>query len=189
MFFRRIFMAGLVMAICTTAASAQQQPNTTQNQTSETKEQQGRRGFGGQGRAFGRERGPRGLFDPRVLRELNLTDDQQRQIGQIVSANFENTKSQREQLHELMEKRRAGTLTADDEARAKTLREQLQTSMKDSETKIAAVLTTEQKAKLEEIMKERRQSRERFRDRRREGSPPLDQTTSPSQKPTNPTRP
>jgi periplasmic protein CpxP/Spy len=190
----KVFTASLAVALCAAMGYAQQQPNTTQNQTPETKAQQRRyeradgRGFGqGQGRSF-RERGPRGLFDPRLISELNLTDDQQRQIGQIVSSNFENTKTQREQLHELMQKRMAGTLTPDDEARAKTLREQLQSSMKDGETKIAAVLTPEQKTKLEEIIKERRENR-RFGDRRRGVPGGPDRGNSRTQKPSSPIQP
>ena len=97
-----------------------------------------------------------------ALRELNLTDDQKQQIQKITEANFESTKTQREELRQLMQKRFQGTLTAEEQARAKTLHEQMQTSMKDTESKIAAILTPEQKAKLEELMKERKANHDGF---------------------------
>ena len=187
----RVITAALAIALGAAVAYAQQPSNPTlQNQTPDPKERQAPfgpgdgRGFGrGQGRAFGRERGPRGLFDPRLMRELNLTDDQRRQIGDLLAGSFESTKTQREELRGLMEKRTQGTLTPDDEARARTLREQIQISMKDSESKIASVLTAGQKTKLEELMKERRENRERFRGRHGERSNP---GTQPTPKPSTP---
>src|SRR5437773_6580405 len=96
----KISTSSLAMVLLATTGFAQQQQNQTPGQTPEVKEDQ--RPFGrGQARGFQRERGPRGLFDPRLMRELNLTDDQRQQIGQIVANNFENTKAQHEQLGQL----------------------------------------------------------------------------------------
>jgi len=102
------------------------------------------------------------MLGPGALRELNLTDDQKQQIQKIREANFASTKPQREELRQLMQKRFQGTLTAEEQARAKALHETMQTSRKESESKIAATLTPEQKAKLEELMKERKANHDGF---------------------------
>src|SRR5436309_7713157 len=178
----KIFTAGLAMALFATVGFAQQQQNQTPGQTPEVKEDQ--RPFGrGQARGFQRERGPRGLFDPRLMRELNLTDDQRQQIGQIVANNFENTKEQRELLGQLIEKKRQGTLTDEEQARLKSLHEQMRLSMQITESRIAALLTADQKAKLEQIIKERRENRERFGERRRGGFGAPNQSNPQPQKP------
>jgi len=149
----RLFSAGLTLALLAFvggACLAQQPQNQTQSQSP---------GAGGPP-PFGRA-GP-GMLGPGALRELNLTDDQNQQIEKIREANFQSTKTQREELRQLMQKRFQGTLTADEEARAKTLHEQLQASMKDTESKIAAILTPEQKAKLEELRKEHKANHDAF---------------------------
>jgi Spy/CpxP family protein refolding chaperone len=135
---------------------------------------------------MGRGPGPGGSFGPGVLRELNLTDDQKQQVRSIIQQTFAGNKAVREELQQLGEKRRQGTLTPEEQARAKTLHEQMLASMKDTETKISAVLTPEQKAKAEGLMKERRAKHERgggprsgFPGRPGQGNPP-------TQKPSNP---
>ncbi len=123
-------------------------------------------------RPFGRgeRRGPghgSGMFGPRIMRELNVTDDQQKQIHAIIDQSTEGNKTQREEL---------------DEARARTLREQMRASMKETESKIAAILTPEQKAKLEELKKQREANHEKFN--RGGGAPGRpDRGTAPVQKP------
>ena len=69
-----------------------------------------------------------------------------------------------------MEQRRAGTLTADNEARAKELRRQLMQGRQNLRTQLSAVLTAEQKAKLDEMIKARR-------------AQTLERNTPPTQKP------
>jgi protein CpxP len=158
----RLFNAGLALAILAVvgATCLAQQPQTqTQNQSPGVggpRGGPGRRGHGPRGPG-----GP-GMLGPGALRELNLTDDQKQQVRKIMEANFESTKTQREELRQLMQKRFQGTLTAEEEARAKTLRDQMQASMKDSESKIAAILTPEQKTKLEELRKERKANHDGF---------------------------
>ena len=160
----KLFSASLALALLVVFGAtclAQQPQNQTQNQSPGAggpppfgRGGPGRHGPGGPG-------GP-GMLGPGALRELNLTDDQKQQIQKIKEANFESTKTQREELRQLMQKRFQGTLTAEEQARAKTLHEQMQTSMKDTESKIAAILTPEQKAKLEELMKERKANHDGF---------------------------
>src|SRR5690242_15032306 len=58
------------------------------------------------------------------LRQLDLTDQQKQQARSIIQNNFKTTQAQRQELRQLMQKRRAGTLDANDQARAKELRGQ-----------------------------------------------------------------
>ena len=180
----KLFSASLTLAlfvIISAVGLAQQPQNQNQNQSPGTNE--GQRPFGrGESRGFRHGPGPRRIFDPRLMRELNLTDDQRQQIRQVVESDMESTKGQREELRQLIDKKTQGTLTADEQARFKTLHEQMRASVKDTESKIATLLTAEQKTKLEEIMKERRENRERF-DRRRGGFPPANQGNQSPQKP------
>jgi periplasmic protein CpxP/Spy len=140
----------------------------------------------GEGRGFGRGAGPEGGFGPGLLRELNLTDDQKQQVRTILQQSLGGSKTAREELRQLGEKRRQGTLTTEEEARARTLHEQMRASMKDTETKIASVLTAEQKAKIEELRKERKAKHEGFGGPRRglrgqpgSGIPPAQKPSSP----------
>jgi len=142
----------------------------------------------GQGEGRGSRRGPRAGrgFGPGMVRELNLTDDQKQQVRTIIQQSFAGNKATREELRQLGEKRRTGTLTADEQARATTLREQMRASMKDTHTKIAGVLTAEQKTKAEELRKERRANHQRGGDRRRGFRGQPGPGTAPAQKPPTP---
>ena len=97
-----------------------------------------------------------------AMRGLNLTDAQKQQAQSIMKANFESNKTLRDELHQLMQKRRQGTLSDIEQARGRELRKQLQESRKNARTQLAGLLTEEQKAKLEERRKNRRERRERF---------------------------
>lgn len=101
-------------------------------------------------REFGRER------IGRFLNQLNLSDEQRQQQRAIVQRRLESTKAQREELFRLREKRIAGTFTAEDEARAKALHQEIRTTMQGVRTEMQSVLTAEQKARLEELQKERK---------------------------------
>ena len=100
--------------------------------------------------------------------ELNLTEEQREQQREILQRHLESMKGQRGELFNLREKRIAGTFTADDEARAQKLREEIRTSMQGIRTEMEAVLTAEQRAKLEQLKSERKGRREEMRERRRE---------------------
>jgi Spy/CpxP family protein refolding chaperone len=118
-----------------------------------------------------------------ALRQLNLTDQQKEQARAIRRANFETNKTQREELRQLQEKSRAGTLTESDKARAKELREQIRQSRQNARSQMASLLTSEQKTKLDEMIKNRREQRSRFGRGRRPGRT---QPGSATQNPTNP---
>ena len=94
-----------------------------------------------------------------ALRQLNLTDAQKQQAQTIMRANFDSTKAQRQELAQLRRKFRDGTLTDDEKAKAKELRQQLHSSRQNTRTQLAALLTSEQKTKLDEMIKNRRENR------------------------------
>lgn len=170
---------GLLITFATVGLA--QQP-ATQNPAAGSARGEGR----GEGRAFRHGPGRDGAFGPRLLGELNLTDDQKQQVRTILQQSFVGSKATREELQQLGEKRRQGTLTTEEEARARTLHEQMRASMKDTETKIASLLTAEQKAKAEELRKERKTNREGFGGARRELRGRAGQENPPAQKPSNP---
>ena len=171
---------GLLTAFGAVVAVVQAQQPATQNPT-EGPERMGR----AEGRGF--RRGPgAGGFGPAMLRELNLTDDQKQQVRTILQQSFAGSKTAREELRQLGEKRRQGTLTTEEEARARTVHEQLRASMKDTETKIASVLTVEQKAKVEELRKERKAKHEGFGGPRRGFRGQPGQGNPATQKPSTP---
>src|SRR5689334_979475 len=59
-----------------------------------------------------------------ALQQLNLTDQQKQQARSLRQSFAKSTVSQRQELRQLMQQRRAGTLTADGQTRAKELRQQ-----------------------------------------------------------------
>jgi Spy/CpxP family protein refolding chaperone len=114
------------------------------------------------GEGFGR-RGP-GLGH--AIRGIDLTTAQREQIRAITQRRLESTKLQREDLFKLREKRIAGTFSAEDGARAKALHQEIRTAMDGIRAETAGVLTSEQKARIEELQKERKaQHEQRMKDR------------------------
>ena len=96
----------------------------------------------------------------RGLRGLDLTDQQREQARAIMRANFESHKAQIEELKQLRQKGREGLSDAD-KARARELHKQLRESRLSARNQLSSLLTAEQKTKLEERMKNRRERRER----------------------------
>ena len=178
----RLKYATLTLGLLTAfAAVVQAQQPVTQNPV-EVPERMGR----GEGRGFRRGAGPEGGSGPGMLRELNLTDDQKQQVRTILQQSFAGSKTAREELRQLGEKRRQGTLTTEEEGRARILHEQMRASMKDTETKIASVLTAEQKARIEELRKERKAKHEGFGGPRRGFRGQPGQGNPTAQKPSTP---
>jgi Spy/CpxP family protein refolding chaperone len=131
-----------------------------QPQTGSTPNVQQRQQRGAFGRRMMRRRAGMRMFG--ALRQLNLTDAQKQQAQSIIRANFESTKTQRQELAQLRRKFRDGTLSDDEKAKVKELRQQLHGSRQNTRTQLAALLTPEQKTKLDEMMKNRRENRGRF---------------------------
>ena len=173
----KLILAGLALASLTalgTAAQAQQTPPTTQNPTA-----------GNQTRRFGRgeQRGMRrfGRAPLGALRQLSLTDQQKQQVRAIMERNLDSTKALRKELRTLGQKRFEGTLTPEEQARAKELHQQMARSMQGAMTEVQGILTAEQKAQLEALKKEG--GPKRGRHGRRFGGP------RPNQGTTNPPKP
>jgi Spy/CpxP family protein refolding chaperone len=170
----KITLAGLALALVTASAAGaqtQQSQSPTQNPTSGADAQ----------RRFGRrqERRAKGRFGRAPLaglRELNLTDEQQKQVRAIMERNGNSTKALREELRTLGQKRFDGTLTPEEQARAKDLHQQMAQSKKSAMTEVQGILTVEQKTKLEEFRQERGPRHGR---RGRFGSPNQNQSNPP----------
>jgi Spy/CpxP family protein refolding chaperone len=104
----------------------------------------------------------RGGMRARALRDLNLTDAQKQEAQALRRENFERNRAVREELRQLLQKRRQGTLTEADQTRARELRQQVQQSRQNMRGQIARLLTEEQRTRLQEMRKNRRENRERF---------------------------
>ena len=126
----------------------------------------------------GRRHAPGGPREGRLgLGRLNLSDAQREQLRGIESRYATGFRTRRDELHALRQSRRqsSGTLTAEQEARARQLREELRADAERMRAEMRAVLTDEQRTQLqatrEELQQRREQRRERreeFRERRRE---------------------
>src|SRR6266581_1176492 len=153
----KAMIAGLIFGLAFGAvAFAQQTSPQTQNPTPGAQQRQGFGQMGGR-RAM-RRRGMMGGFG--ALRQLNLTDAQKQQARTIIQGNIASTKASREELAKLRSQRREGTLTPEGMARAKELRKQFHESRQGVRNQLAGILTPEQKAKLEEMIKTRRANHE-----------------------------
>ena len=103
----------------------------------------------------------------RALRELNLTETQQQQARTIMERFVASIQPQREQLKQLREQGRDTEPSADVREKAKALREQIHQSEQNMRTEILAILTQEQRTRLEQIEAERKARRDQMRERRR----------------------
>jgi Spy/CpxP family protein refolding chaperone len=104
----------------------------------------------------------------RRMRELNLSDEQRQQHRAIVQRHLESIKAQREELLNLREKKAQGIFTAEDGARAKALRQEIHNSRQGVDTELEAILTPEQRAKLEQFKTERKARHDEMQKRRQE---------------------
>lgn len=158
MFLRKILPAIVVLALAGVAYA--QEPQTPPQDSMRPGKESPR-----EGRRHGRLR-RHDRFNR--LRELNLTEEQRQQQRAILQRHLGSTKVQREELLKLREKRIAGTFTAEDEARAKALRQEIHSSMQGIRTEMESILTAEQRTRLEQFKLERKERREEMRERRRE---------------------
>ncbi len=153
-------VAALILAL---SAIAHAQESQTAPQEGMRPGREGHR----EGKRHGRMEGPERLG---FMRELNLTEEQRTQQRAIVQRHLASTKGQREELFTLREKRVAGTFTDEDIARVKVLQQEMHNSMEAIRSEMEGVLTTEQRAQLEQLKAERKtrheEMREHFRERR-----------------------
>ena len=165
MFSRQSLVTATVLILGLLTVASAQQPQDREP-GGRPPDQQDRTGTFGRGRhdRMGRHRGD----EFRVLRELNLTEEQTQQQRAIIQRHVESIKSQREELFSMREKRMQGTLSADDEARAKALRQEIENARQRMQSEVEATLTAEQRTKLEQIKSERRTQHDGMRKRHRE---------------------
>src|SRR6476469_3628988 len=109
-------------------------------------QKQGREGRGW--RKEGQGPGRRGHGGFGELRGIDLTDAQKQQIKSILDSNKPD-ESTMSQMRTLMEAKRNGTITDDQQAQLKALREQGQAKRESIHQQILAVLTAEQRQQIE----------------------------------------
>ncbi len=157
----RLTGAALLLGILLFSATAfAQQPQTSAPGAGE--QRQGERG------PRHRRRGARDMHMLRQLRQLGLTEAQQQQARTIVVTHMEATKPQREELLKLREQWKEGTNNADVQSKAQALRAQIQESAKNMRTQLLAILTPDQRAKLDQMEMEHKARREQRRERRQQ---------------------
>ena len=155
------------IAAFTTFAAAQD----TTNQTSDSanapqKSERGRFGrHGGEGKFGKEEHGDRG-GDRMMMREfsrLNLTDAQKTQIKSLTEASRAANQGAYQELRGLMMKKRDGSITVDEQARLKTLKDQTKVSAEQTNNSILNLLTAEQRIQLDQFKAERKQKMQKRR--------------------------
>ena len=173
MSFKRKFISAAASALAavalTTFVSAQDaNTNKEENNSTQKQEMRDRRGFGKRGGSRemrgGRHGGDKMMM--RSLAQLNLSDAQKEQVRGISETFRTSTQNQREELRNLGMKKRDGIITAEEQARFQEIKTQLKASSEQMRSSILAVLTTEQKTRLEQMkeqMKQRRMERRQNR--------------------------
>ena len=162
--------AALTLAVgaFSTFTTAQTGGSATENGNIQGQERREGRGFGKRG---GRGEGMRGgKFGMRGLRGLNLSDAQKEQVRTIMETNRSSAANQasREEFRSLKQAKRGGTITAEQQARLETLKEQMRQNAEATRTQILAILTPEQRTQLEQQKEEMRKRHEERRQQRRE---------------------
>src|ERR1700752_4556764 len=154
--FQRMLLPCLVLILISAIAAIGQQTTTTPAPPTAPSEQGLRPRF--KERRKREVRPDRDLF--KLERSLNITDEQIKQQRAIVKHHLEATKLQREQLFQMREKRLTDTLTDEDRARAKELRQQIRESMASIRTESTNLQTADQRICLEAPREERKQTRQ-----------------------------
>jgi periplasmic protein CpxP/Spy len=140
-------------AATTTTTQQQEWPGHGQRRRGEGKRGEGRRGH---------EMG--GMM--RMLHELDLTDAQKQQARAIMERFRASTQTQREELSKLHDRGEQSTMSPEERTRAEQLHNEMRASMKQMHTELLAILTPEQRTKLEQRKQE---FKERRKERRGEG--------------------
>jgi Spy/CpxP family protein refolding chaperone len=96
----------------------------------------------------------------RALRQLNLTDTQRQQMRDIERRYAQTLRSDREELRQFVETRRGGgTLTPEQQARVRQLREELRANADKMRAELQNILTPEQRQQMEQRRDEMRKRR------------------------------
>jgi len=171
-FFTMLTVAGATVAF-STISFGQTTPTTTAPADKAATE----RGHHG----WGKGEGQRGGFEGKhagmghrggmmMLHGLDLTDAQKTQIQSIMAAN-KPSEEFRAEMKTLHEAKQAGTLTADQQARLQAIRADRRAKGKAVHEQILAVLTPEQKAKLDARHAEMKARMEERKARRQQNAP------------------
>ncbi len=167
MFLRKLLPTVMMFILGLGAVAIAQQPQNPSPDGSRRPD-----GHDRMGQAEGHRRGRMGRQrggELRGLRELNLTEAQSQQQRAITQRHLETIKLQREELFKLREKRTQGTFTADDEKRARALRQEIHNSMQAMHSEIEGILTPEQRTKLEQIRAEQKTRHDERKKRHEQG--------------------
>lgn len=148
--------AVLILAVSVFSFAQESQPTSPRGGLGPRGQREGRHHEGGRRAKLG------------LMRELNLTEDQKQQQRAVMERHLESIKAPREELFRLREKRMQGTFAADDEARAKELRQEIHNAMQRLHSEVEGILTAEQLAKLEQLKTERKARHERMREPRQD---------------------
>jgi Spy/CpxP family protein refolding chaperone len=120
------------------------------------------------GRRMGRRMGGQKRDNPvrgekaerRALRRLNLSDAQRQQVRAVEQRYGQTFRADREELRKLVETRRGGgTLTPEQEARARQLRQGLRANADKMRGEMQSILTPEQRQQMEQTREEMRKRR------------------------------
>jgi len=165
-------VSGLAIAAFSTFAAAQDSSSSSTSTSTDAPRQERPDGFrrhGGHGKGMRDGRG--GMMGG--FRDLNLTDAQKQQIQSIMAANRPDQSSFGE-MKTLMDAKRSGTLTAEQQDRLKAIRHEGRAKNQQVHEQVMAVLTEEQRTQLAQKQKERQERREQFRQNRQQKSPVTD---------------
>ena len=157
-FFSILTLAFAVFGFATFAA-AQETPKTDADTTQKQENREwrkGKRDKDGDGFRGGERRGG-GMM--RGFRELNLTETQKTQIKTIMDANRPD-QSLMEEMRTLHQAKRDGTLTAEQQTRFQTLKQQAREKGESIHKQVMAILTPEQLQQLEQKKAEMQKNRE-----------------------------
>ena len=177
---KRKIISGIISAFAvvtfTGFASAQDTSADKQQNSTQKQEKRERRGGFGRGDKMGKERGEGRGGMMRGFRELNLTDAQKQQIHTIMEANKPD-KSSFESLRPLMEAKRNGTITAEQQQQLEAFKAQRKQNGEKVRSQILAILTSEQRAQLEKQKEEWKEKRQERKQMRQEGKNKQDKET------------
>jgi Spy/CpxP family protein refolding chaperone len=173
--------ASLTLAVgaFSTFTSAQTGSDTTTDSNIQKQERRERRGFGKRG---GFDKGMRGdkrgggKFGMRGLRGIELTDAQKEQVRTIMESNRTANQATFEEFRTLRQAKRGGTLDATQQARLETLKVQMKQNAETTQAQVLAVLTPEQRTRLEQRKQEMQEKREQRRQMRRDRQTPTTST-------------
>ncbi len=154
-----------------TFAMAQEAPTINDKKSFEKNERhqrfgrEGKRGRHGK-RGMRGDRHLRGL--KRALGRLELSDAQKLQVKTMLETHKIGSQPLREELRSIHMKKRNGTITDEDKARAKDIIAELKASSGQTKNSIRALLTPEQTQRLEQMRAERKRRMEERRERRQQ---------------------